>query len=175
MATEGVNEQTVSSEKEQGRVKWFNNKAGYGFITATTGQKVGEDIFCHHSSLDTDDEQYKYLVAGEYVEFIWKEMENDGEHKFQAGSVKGVNGGKLMCETRFERRETRPPRSGGNNRVDRRRDSLPGQTGNRRQPVQRYRGGGPKTFRDDEGVEWMLVKKRGDGRRRDENEVGEVH
>ena len=77
MATEGVNEQTVSSEKEQGRVKWFNNKAGYGFITATTGQKVGEDIFCHHSSLETDDEQYKYLVAGEYVEFIWKEMENE--------------------------------------------------------------------------------------------------
>ena len=175
MATAGVNEQTVSGEKEHGRVKWFNNKAGYGFITATTGQKVGEDIFCHHSALETDDEQYKYLVAGEYVEFVWKDMDNDGDHKYQAAFVKGVNGGKLMCETRMERRESRPPRSNEGGRGDRRRQPVEGQTGNRRQTAQRYRGGGPKTFRDDDGVEWMLVKKRGDGRRRDVSEAREVH
>ena len=34
-----------------GRVKWFNNKAGYGFITITDGEKSGSDIFVHHSAI----------------------------------------------------------------------------------------------------------------------------
>ena len=32
-----------------GRVKWFNNKAGYGFITITDGDRVGTDVFVHHT------------------------------------------------------------------------------------------------------------------------------
>ena len=39
----------------QGRVKWFNNKAGYGFITIIDGQDaadmIGTDVFTHHSAL----------------------------------------------------------------------------------------------------------------------------
>ena len=41
-----------------GRVKWFNNRAGYGFITLLEGEKKGEDVFAHHSSIvvnDTDE------------------------------------------------------------------------------------------------------------------------
>ena len=52
-----------------GRVKWFNNRAGFGFVTVLDGEKKDEDVFVHHSALKTDEQQYKYLVSGEYVEF----------------------------------------------------------------------------------------------------------
>ena len=91
-----------SSEKKSllGCVKWFNNKVGYGFITLSDGS-LEQDIFVHHSALNTSDEQYKYLVQGEYVSFeLVKSTEPDSKHEYFAGNVSGVNGGKLMCETR---------------------------------------------------------------------------
>ncbi len=33
----------TDTERFTGRVKWFNNKAGYGFITVTDGSKAGSD------------------------------------------------------------------------------------------------------------------------------------
>jgi len=96
----------TSSSRNTGRVKWFNNKAGYGFVTVTDGPKSGSDIFVHHSSISVSDEQYKYLVEGEYVEFTITSA-NGGVHEFQAGSVSGIKGGKLMCETRRDVRNTR--------------------------------------------------------------------
>jgi len=89
-----------------GRVKWFNNKVGYGFITASNGEFSGSDIFVHHSKVNVSSEQYKYLVQGEYVEFSIEKTES-GAHEYQAGNVSGVNGGKLMCETRREFRQSR--------------------------------------------------------------------
>jgi CspA family cold shock protein len=97
---------TNSPEIQLGRVKWFNNKTGFGFITVTDGSNEGNDVFVHHSSIKVDSEQYKYLVQGEYVEFELVST-NGGKHKFQAGSVKGIKGGKLMCETRKEFRVAR--------------------------------------------------------------------
>jgi cold shock protein len=94
------------SERSIGRVKWFNNKAGYGFVTVTDGPKSGTDIFVHHSSIKVDTEQYKYLVQGEYVEFTLVETAS-GEHAVQAGEVSGIKGGKLMCETRRDVRVAR--------------------------------------------------------------------
>jgi cold shock CspA family protein len=96
-----------SSENFTGRVKWFNNKAGYGFITVTDGPKSGTDVFVHHSSIKVDNEQYKYLVQGEYVNFKLSDTTTE-QHEYQAGEVCGIKGGKLMCETR---RETRVARS----------------------------------------------------------------
>jgi len=52
-----------------GQVKWFNNKAGYGFITVSDGEQAGKDIFIHYSTIRVTNSQYKYLVQGEYVEF----------------------------------------------------------------------------------------------------------
>ena len=95
-----------SSEKFTGRVKWFNNKAGYGFVTVTDGSKSGSDVFIHHSAIKVDAEQYKYLVQGEYVEFTLSTVEG-GKHEFQAAEVCGIKGGKLMCETRNELKSAR--------------------------------------------------------------------
>ena len=95
-----------SSEKFTGSVKWFNNKAGYGFVTVTDGSKSGSDVFIHHSAIKVDAEQYKYLVQGEYVEFTLATVEG-GKHEFQAGEVCGIKGGKLMCETRNELKSAR--------------------------------------------------------------------
>lgn len=84
-----------------GRVKWFNNKAGYGFITSSTGE--GEkDIFVHHSSIMVEKNQYKYLVTGEYVSFNVETVDNNERYNCQAKNVRGINDGPLMCETRNE-------------------------------------------------------------------------
>ena len=99
-------ENSVSQERLIGRVKWFNNKAGYGFITVTDGPKSGADIFTHHSSIMVVSEQYKYLVQGEYVEFELSTVNTDG-HEFQAVNVSGIKGGLLMCETRKDLRSQR--------------------------------------------------------------------
>ena len=46
-----------------GKVKWFDNKRGFGFIA----QESGQDVFVHHSSiLGTG---YKTLQEGEQVNF----------------------------------------------------------------------------------------------------------
>ena len=46
-----------------GRVKWFNNDKGYGFIDF----KENEDIFVHYSAIELDG--YKTLSEGQMVEF----------------------------------------------------------------------------------------------------------
>lgn len=46
-----------------GRVKWFSNDMGYGFI----GFRENEDIFVHYSAIDL--EGYKTLAEGQLVEF----------------------------------------------------------------------------------------------------------
>ena len=92
---------TTSDERLIGRVKWFNNKAGYGFITVTDGSQTGADVFVHHTGIGVSSQQYKYLVQGEYVEFSISATQTS-THDFQASNVCGIKGGKLMCETRNE-------------------------------------------------------------------------
>jgi len=108
MSSSVVSTPNVSSSSDRfiGRVKWFNNKTGYGFITITDGPKSGIDVFVHHSSIKVDSEQYKYLVQGEYVDFNLSDTKTQN-HEFQAGEVCGIKGGKLMCETRHHNRVSR--------------------------------------------------------------------
>jgi CspA family cold shock protein len=47
----------------KGRVKWFNNSKGFGFI----GRPDGPDVFVHYSAVRADG--YKSLQEGDDVEF----------------------------------------------------------------------------------------------------------
>ena len=88
-----------------GRVKWFNNKTGFGFITALEGEHKDSDVFVHHSTIKVAQDQYRYLVQGEYIEFVLSKITDaSSKHEFQAADVSGVKGGKLICETRWESR-----------------------------------------------------------------------
>src|ERR1035437_7494436 len=47
-----------------GKVKWFNDQKGFGFITPDEG---GKDLFCHHSEIQADG--YRSLSEGQAVEY----------------------------------------------------------------------------------------------------------
>ena len=61
----------------KGKVKWFNAKKGYGFISSETG----EDVFVHFSAIQGGG--FKNLDEGQEVEF---EVEKD-EKSFKAKNV----------------------------------------------------------------------------------------
>lgn len=119
---------TSSASKYTGRVKWFNNKFGYGFITvvstdAAASAAIGSDVFAHHSEIGVGEDQYRYLVQGEYVEFAVVKT-TSGNHEFQCSAIRGIHGGQLICETRHAAREqyktARPPTADGGSGSDRR-------------------------------------------------------
>ena len=51
----------------KGKVKWFSNQKGYGFITP----EDGKDVFVHHTAIQG--EGYKSLEEGQEVEFEIKQ------------------------------------------------------------------------------------------------------
>jgi CspA family cold shock protein len=67
----------------QGRVKWFNNAKGYGFIE----QENGEDVFVHFSVISG--EGFKTLNDGALVEF----ESFEGPKGLQASSVREIPDG----------------------------------------------------------------------------------
>ena len=103
--------QTTSMKSEtqlhMGRVKWFNGKKGFGFISVLDGEHKGKEVFVYHEHIKVDKEQYRYLVNGDYVSFALKKETGD-KYEFSAGDVTGICEGPLMCETRLQSREERP-------------------------------------------------------------------
>lgn len=51
-----------------GKVKWFNNAKGYGFIRPDGG---GDDLFVHYSYIDMDG--YRSLKAGQVISYEVRE------------------------------------------------------------------------------------------------------
>lgn len=154
-----------------GRCKWFNNKAGYGFLTVVRSDddsKVGTDVFAHHSGIVVSTEQYKYLVQGEYVDFQMTET-NGGQHSVQASEITGVGKGPLMCETRNEARKLQEQQrsedgESSESRPPRRRNNRSG----RGTAQVRLKGEGPR-----EGEVWTLTRSSKKGRKRSESTNGD--
>ena len=48
----------------RGKVKWFNDAKGYGFITPEDGSK---DVFVHHTAIQA--QGFRSLAEGDAVEF----------------------------------------------------------------------------------------------------------
>jgi CspA family cold shock protein len=65
----------------RGKVKWFNDAKGYGFIS----RDDGPDVFVHHSAIQA--EGYRSLAEGQEVEFVIKE----GPKGLQADQVRKVD------------------------------------------------------------------------------------
>ena len=63
---------------ETGRVKWFNNAKGYGFIA----RDGGPDVFVHYTSIQGDG--FRSLVEGQQVQFDII----DGPKGLQASNVR---------------------------------------------------------------------------------------
>lgn len=69
------------SETLKGRVKWFNDAKGFGFIEHTSGK----DVFVHYSVIDS--EGFKTLKDGEMVEYELQE----GAKGLHASRVKRIS------------------------------------------------------------------------------------
>jgi CspA family cold shock protein len=73
MSTSGTQKERFEKEARRfrkvakGKVKWFNNSKGYGFIA----RDDGPDVFVHYSAIHA--EGYKTLDEGTEVEFEIKE------------------------------------------------------------------------------------------------------
>lgn len=68
----------------QGKVKWFNNSKGFGFIVPN---EQAIDVFAHFSQIQMDG--YKTLKTNQVVEFELV----DGEKGKQAQNIRPVNQG----------------------------------------------------------------------------------
>jgi CspA family cold shock protein len=153
----------TQSTRLTGQVKWFNTKAGYGFITVCDGEHATKDIFVHYSSIKVSNSQYRYLVQGEYVEFDITRPEGD-KYEFHAVNVSGVKGGLIMCETRRVASDGQPPRATSQRREVRRyRTSEPRPEDEQRAPRRRSQPrkteSSDKVAADTEGFETVTRKK----------------
>ena len=146
MSSPDVTADSASSARHIGRVKWFNNQKGYGFLTFKTESGEWEDVFVHHSALTGDDtDSFRYLVQDEYVEFG---RVSSSDALATASDVTGPLRNKLAYQLRNERRAETQEQEGTEGKETRSKS--------------RYRGGGPRQGRVQVGgTEWKIPKGKG--------------
>jgi CspA family cold shock protein len=81
-----------------GKVKWFNNAKGYGFILPEDGS---EDLFAHYSAINMDG--YKTLKAGQDVQFDVVQ----GPKGLHAVNITEAAGGELGVSVDFDLQDDR--------------------------------------------------------------------
>ncbi|XP_022762279.1 glycine-rich protein 2-like [Durio zibethinus] len=84
----------MGESRMTGKVKWFSDQKGFGFITPDEG---GEDLFVHQSSIRS--EGFRSLADGEEVEFVIESSEG----RTKAVDVSGPNGNPVRGTTRSSR------------------------------------------------------------------------
>merc|ERR1711865_311203 len=77
-------------EKQTGKVKWFDPKKGFGFVTPDQG---GEDVFVHQSQIKS--EGFRTLSENMEIEF---DIERDQNGKLSAKNVTGPQGASIVPE-----------------------------------------------------------------------------
>ena len=102
-----------------GRVKWFRNNLGYGFITVVSpdAPENGRDVFVHQSNVHPAVSTYRTLIKDEYVS-----LDLSDESNAQALNVRGVGGGPLRCDAPRPPRRPRPQGQGENQGQGQRRE-----------------------------------------------------
>ena len=83
-----------NTETYHGVCKWFSNKKGYGFITITSDNSKGDDVFVHQTKIQPKKSTFRTLHKGEYIEF---NLESN-DKGVQALNVTGINDGELLCD-----------------------------------------------------------------------------
>lgn len=52
-----------------GKVKWFSDAKGYGFIQADNGIEGGSDVFVHYTEITSAKDEFRSLAPGQVVQF----------------------------------------------------------------------------------------------------------
>lgn len=94
--------------KQTGKVKFFDSKKGFGFITPSDGS---EEVFVHQTAIHSDG--FRSLAEGEPVEYDVQSDERKQGKKF-ASNVTGPNGSEMKFRLhrqfyRYLSSDTKPP------------------------------------------------------------------
>jgi CspA family cold shock protein len=98
----------IVEDRVHGRVKWFNNKKGFGFIEIVNGadEYTGREVFIHFNNIYLQRSRYKTLYGGEYVSFHLVRAKED-KYELEASDVRGAFGGYLRVDSEAEEKAAR--------------------------------------------------------------------
>ena len=93
-----------------GKVSRWINRKGFGFVNVVTpdSEHFGNDLFVHLSGIKLDDNEYKSLFPGEYVNFDVSTSEDGRPH---CVNLTGVFGGPLLIQNKEYRYKLYPKNS----------------------------------------------------------------
>eukprot|EP00529_Nitzschia_sp_RCC80_P031167 CAMPEP_0113481806 /NCGR_PEP_ID=MMETSP0014_2-20120614/22596_1 /TAXON_ID=2857 /ORGANISM="Nitzschia sp." /LENGTH=367 /DNA_ID=CAMNT_0000375309 /DNA_START=161 /DNA_END=1264 /DNA_ORIENTATION=+ /assembly_acc=CAM_ASM_000159 len=142
-----------------GKVKWFNIRKGFGFITPTSDDSpIKEDVFVHVDSIIVEEppegaskKPFKTLKSDFECQFTVKKDEATSDGKYRAMNVKSADGTPCPTPPKRERRRNKKKGDGGDEKTDNdKSDDDAGGTegenpeGGSKKKTRRKRGGGSK-------------------------------